>query len=253
MPVALTIAGLDPSGGAGIIADIRTFAAFGCYPTAAVTSITFQNSGKLFGAVHQKPKDVRAQVLAVAQEHRIAALKLGMLPTPEIISEIAELVRSGSLVTGNRLGLPAPVLDPVMRSSSGYELTTAGSIKVMAGELFRLARLVTPNIAEAECLAGIHISDEATMREGAAQLRGMGAPAVLIKGGHLIGEPMDVLDDGGDVTVFRGRRIHSAMRGTGCCLSAAIAACLACGLGLKEAVESAREFTARAIENAGVY
>lgn len=239
-PVVLAIAGFDPSGGAGIIADVRVFLHFDCRPLAAVTSITFQNSEAMFGAIHESAESVRAQVLPVIQETKPDALKIGMIPTAEIIVEVARLIRE--------YDLPAPVIDPVMRSSSEYELVEAPAIEALQLELIPLARLITPNIPEAEMLTGMRIEDEQGMRDAAQKLREMGARAVLIKGGHLNQQAeggtrhvIDVLDDEGQVTGFRDEWIDALpLRGTGCLLSSAIA----CGLGnqvpLSKAVHDAR-------------
>ena len=263
LPVVLTVAGFDPSGGAGIIADIKTLMSFGCRPVAAISSLTFQNSRGVFGAVHENAKSLRAQILPMVEEFRIAAFKTGMLPTPGIVLEVAHLIRERNL--------PAPVIDPVLRSSSGYELMETDAIDVLIDKLMPLARLITPNIPEAEKLTDLRIEDEAGMRAAACKLREMGARAVLIKGGHLEErsevsdqrsevrsqkteqgfQAIDVLDDEGQVTVFRGEWIDAApVRGTGCMLSASIAACLAQNVELTESVKLAKQFVANAIRNA---
>jgi len=149
-PAVLTIAGFDPSGGAGIIADVKTFQAFGCRPLAAVTSLTFQNSRGVFGAIHQSAESLRAQVLPIIEEVRIAAVKIGMLPTSEIVLAVVRLVREQNL--------PAPVVDPVLRSSSGDELMAEAAIEIMLSELTSLSRVITPNIPEAETLTGLKIT-----------------------------------------------------------------------------------------------
>src|SRR3954451_24816282 len=151
LPVALTIAGLDPSGGAGVIADVKTFTALGCFSTAAITSLTFQNTLGVFGAAHQTAETVRAQILPVVEDFRVAAAKTGMLPTREIILEVARLFREAAL--------PAPVVDPVVRSTSGYDLIDDEALLALLAELVPLARLVTPNIPEAECIPGLKIEE----------------------------------------------------------------------------------------------
>ncbi|MFN2576264.1 MAG: bifunctional hydroxymethylpyrimidine kinase/phosphomethylpyrimidine kinase [Pyrinomonadaceae bacterium] len=253
--VVLAVAGFDPSGGAGIIADVRTILSFGCRPVAALTSLTFQNSKGMFGAIHQTAQSVRAQVLPVIEENPVAAVKLGMLPTAEIVLEMARMIINGNL--------PAPVLDPVMRSSSGYELMDQDAIAVLRRELVPLARLITPNIPEAEALAGIKIQDEEGMRAAARKLRELGARAVLIKGGHLNHQSevdsqkaeerraTDLLADEDEMTVYRGDWIDAPLvRGTGCMMSSAIAACLAQGITLREAVRLAKKVVAGAIRYA---
>ena len=253
-PAVLTIAGFDPSGGAGIIADVKTFQAFGCRPLAAVTSLTFQNSRGVFGAIHQSAESLRAQVLPIIEEVRIAAVKIGMLPTSEIVLAVVRVVREQNL--------PAPVVDPVLQSSSGDELMAEAAIEIMLSELTSLSRVITPNIPEAETLTGLKITDEDEMCEAAGKLREMGARAVLVKGGHLIErsddlvpdtkrQAIDVLDDRGQITVFRGEWIDSPpVRGTGCMLSSAIAACLAQRMPLGESVRAAKQFVADAIRYA---
>jgi hydroxymethylpyrimidine kinase/phosphomethylpyrimidine kinase len=243
-PVALTIAGFDPSGGAGIVADVKTFTAFGCFAAAAITSLTFQNTSGVFGAAHQSAETLRAQVLAVVEDFPVAGAKTGMLPTREIIEEAARLFRETAL--------PAPVVDPVIRSTSGYDLIDAAALDALKHELLPLARLVTPNLPEAEALTGLEINDEQGMVSAARALLEAGARAVLVKGGHLSGEAVDVLlDDSGEVKTFVAERIETAStHGTGCTLSAAIAACLARGMSLEESVGTAKRFVTEAIRRA---
>lgn len=243
MPVALTIAGFDPSGGAGVVADVKTFTAFGCFATAAVTSLTFQNTTGVFGATHQTAADVRAQVLPVVADFTVAGMKTGMLPTREVISEVARLLRETTL------GEIGAVVDPVVRSTSGFDLIDDDALAALKSELLPLARVVTPNLPEAERLTGLEIKTETDMRRAAALLREMGARAVLVKGGHLSGdEAIDLLDDGGHVELFRAPRIETdSTHGTGCTLAAAIAACLARGMNLGDAVGAAKRFVTEAI------
>lgn len=242
-PVALTVAGFDPSGGAGVVADVKTFTAFGCFATAAVTSLTYQNTTGVFGAAHQTAEAVRRQVLPVVEDFRVAALKTGMLPTREVIGEVARLVREAPL--------PAPVVDPVVRSTSGFDLIDDEALRALVNELLPLARLVTPNIPEAERITGLAIRDEGEMRLAAARMRELGAPAVLIKGGHLTADALDLLDEGESISLFRAERVETtSTHGTGCTLAAAIAACLARGLPLAESVGAAKRFVTEAIRRA---
>ena len=255
-PLALTIAGFDPSGGAGIIADIKTFTAFDCFAVAAITSLTFQNTIGVFGAAHQTAEIVRAQVMPVLEDFTVASAKTGMLPTREVILEVARLFRETKL--------PAPVVDPVVRSTSGYDLIDRDALSALVTQLMPLARLVTPNIPEAERITGLSIEDEEGMRRAARAIREMGARAVLVKGGHLkdkteaenrkaegaLSSP-DILDDEGRVTLFQGEWIETtSTHGTGCTLSAAIAACLGHGFSLEKAIETAKRFVADAIRYA---
>ena len=244
-PVALTIAGFDPSGGAGVVADIKTFTSFGCFAAAAVTSLTFQNTAGVFGVANQSAETVRRQVLPVVEDLRVKGLKTGMLPTREIISEVARLVRVTSL------GETSPVVDPVVRSTSGHDLIDDDALDALKRELLPLARLATPNVPEAERITGMKITNEEGMRRAAVLMRGMGARAVLVKGGHLAGDALDLLDDGGRVQLFRAPRIETdSTHGTGCTLAAATAACLARGLSLVEAVDAAKRFVTAAIRRA---
>ena len=257
LPIALSIAGLDPSGGAGVLADVRTFAAFGCFPTAVITSITFQNTIGVSGAVHQSAATVREQVLPIVADFSIAGVKTGMLPTREVIIEVARLFRETNL--------PAPVVDPVMRATSGDDLINDDAVASLVSDLFPQAAVVTPNIPEAERLTGLAIVDEQSMREAARMIRESGARAVLVKGGHMLSsrqtanaraqhsdaEAIDVLDENGKVTVFRAELIRGGeIHGSGCTLSAAIAACLARGMSLQEAVGTAKQFITAAIKDA---
>ena len=242
-PVALTIAGFDPSGGAGVVADLKTFTAFGCFATAAVTSLTFQNTTGVFGAADQTPETVRAQVVAVVEDFRVAAVKTGMLPTREIIAEVARLVHERDL--------PAPVVDPVVRSTSGYDLIDDDALDALKSQLLPLACVLTPNIPEAERLTGLRIADEEGMLKAARALREMGARAVLIKGGHLASDALDLLDNDGRVSLFRAARIETtSTHGTGCTLAAAIAACMARGMNLEAAIGAAKRFVTDAIRHA---
>jgi len=260
--LALTIAGFDPSGGAGVLADVRTFSAFGLQGAAAITSLTFQIPSQVFGASHQSPEVVRAQVEPLLADYTIVCAKTGMLPTREVVIEVARLFRETDL--------PRPVVDPVILSSSGQRLMDEDALAVLVAELFPLARLVTPNIPEAETLTGIKITSEADMRSAAAAIREMNARAVLIKGGHLGAqasclpssqkeargtaavpvEAIDVLDDEGQVSVFREQRIVGAeLHGSGCILSAAIAAGLGKGMSLEDSVGAAKSFVLAALQN----
>lgn len=241
--VALTVAGLDPSGGAGVIADVKTFTAFGCFPAAVVTSLTFQNTTGVYGAVHQSGESVRSQLLPVVEDYEVAGMKTGMLPTREVIIEVVRMLRE--------TGLPKPVVDPVVRSTSGHDLIDDDALRALRDELLPLARVVTPNLAEAERLTGLVVRGEEGMRRAARALREMGASAVLVKGGHLPGDALDVLDDGYTVKTFSSERIETeSTHGTGCTLAAGIAACLARGASLEEAVASAKDYVTEAIRRA---
>jgi hydroxymethylpyrimidine kinase/phosphomethylpyrimidine kinase len=221
-----------------------------------MTSLTFQNSERFEGAIHQSAESLRAQILPVVKEFRLAAVKIGMLPTRELVLEVVRLL--------GETNMPAPIVDPVLRSSSGHELMQPEARDAWLTELMPLARLITPNIPEAEALTGIGIANESDMRAAASKLRERGARAVLIKGGHLeqrsevrgrrsetADQAIDLLDEDGTVTVFRGEWIDKPpVRGTGCMLSAAIAAGLAQGRNLTESVAAAKQFVADMIRHA---
>lgn len=271
-PVCLTIAGVDSSGGAGIIADIKTFSAFGCFATAAIASLTFQNTQGVYGAANQTAETVRAQVLPVLDDMEVAALKTGMLPTREIIEEVARIVAERDLKNF--------VVDPVVRSTSGFDLIDDAALKSLIEKLFPLATVVTPNIPEAERIAGMKIENFHEVEKAARKIQSLGARNVLIKGGHLplwdlsnedtrdkiTGEltkkPREYPDANKRIVndfLFMGRHLYiawaeyietTATHGTGCTLAAAIAANLALGKSLTEAVETAKRFVTEAIRTA---
>jgi hydroxymethylpyrimidine kinase/phosphomethylpyrimidine kinase len=249
--VCLTIAGLDPSGGAGIIADLKTFAAFGCYGAAAVTSITYQNTVGVFGAFAESGERVRGQVEPILDDFEVDALKTGMLPSAEVIGEVADLIRSR--------GLRNVVVDPVVRSTSGFDLIDDEALRSLVEVLFPLAVLITPNLPETERITGLSVGSVDDVRKAADVLRKMGARDVLIKGGHAFhdGEVSgrrsadDFLFIGGAEVVISGDYIDTtATHGTGCTLSAAIAAGLAEGLELETAVRAAKKYVTEAIRTA---
>ncbi|MGI8788702.1 MAG: bifunctional hydroxymethylpyrimidine kinase/phosphomethylpyrimidine kinase [Pyrinomonadaceae bacterium] len=264
--VCLTIAGLDPSGGAGIIADIKTFTAFGCFATSAITSITFQNTMGVFGAAHQTAEIVRRQIAPVIEDYEVAALKTGMLPTREIIEETARIVRENKLKNF--------VVDPVVRSTSGFDLITDAALQSLVKNLFPLADLVTPNLPEAERITNSKIENEDDIKRAAQTMRNLGAKNVLIKGGHLSNaecgmrnaewkgnkdrkpktverKAIDYLFIGDHLHIYEADFIETnRTHGTGCALAAAITANLALGKNLIEAVEAAKKFVTQAIRAA---
>jgi hydroxymethylpyrimidine kinase/phosphomethylpyrimidine kinase len=197
----------------------------------------------VFGALNQTAGAVRAQVLPVVEDFEVACAKTGMLPSREVIEEVARLFRETSL--------PAPVVDPVVRSTSGFDLIDDDALRSLVRELLPTARVVTPNIPEAERITGLRITNEDGMREAARLMRDMGARAVLVKGGHLETEAVDLLDDGGSIQAFRAARIETtSTHGTGCTLAAAIAAGLGHGLSLEASVAAAKRFVTSAILHA---
>ena len=242
--VCLTIAGLDPSGGAGVIADIKTFSAFGCFAAAAVSSVTFQNTTGVFGSVNQDAASIRGQITAVMDDLPAAAVKTGMLPTREVIEETAELMK--------RYAVGRLVVDPVVRSTSGYDLIDQHALQALIERLFPLSLVVTPNLPEAERITGTKIRSHREMESAARSMLSMGAANVLMKGGHGIesdGKARDFLfSAGGAVDVFEADMIETtATHGTGCTLAAAITANLALGRDLAQSVSIAKEFVTEAI------
>jgi len=237
----MTIAGFDPSGGAGILADIKAISAMGGFGVAAITSLTFQNTLEVYGAAHQSRETVRRQIEPLLADFRIAAVKTGMLPTAGIIEEVAAIIAAQ--------GLAPCVLDPVVRSTSGYDLIDDHALAALVEQLFPLATVMTPNVAEAERLTGIRISDVDGMQQAAAAIRAMGARAVLVKGGDLICETAtDLLLDDDGMRLYTAERVRSSStHGTGCTLAAAMATLLANGSSLAGAVEQAKRYIVEAI------
>lgn len=244
LPVALTIAGSDSGGGAGIQADLKTFHAYGVYGTSAVTAITAQDTRGVH-AVHPVPLDVvRRQIEVVAGDLAPAAVKTGMLATAELVKGVAAAARE--------LGLRNLVVDPVMVATSGHRLLDEDAVSAILELLLPLAAVVTPNLDEARLLTGSEIRGEADMRRVAERLVERGAGAALVKGGHLEGaEVIDVLVDEEGTRSWRRPKVETrSTHGTGCTLSAAIAAGLAHGRPLREAVDDALGFAHRAIVEA---
>lgn len=245
--ICLTIAGLDPSGGAGIIADLKTFAAFGCYGAAAVSSITFQNTREVFGSESQSSASMRGQLDPIFDDLIVDSAKTGMLPTEEVIRETAAILKERKFTN--------LIVDPVVRSTSGFDLIDDAALRSLINELFPLAIVVTPNIPEAERIAGITINNEADIEKAGKQILSMGAAAVLIKGGHMESERMrDLLFTRGSTEVFDGEFIDSkATHGTGCTLAAAITACVANGKTLSDAIRIAKKFVAEGIRTSPMF
>jgi hydroxymethylpyrimidine/phosphomethylpyrimidine kinase len=245
MKTVLVIAGFDPSGGAGVLADVKTIAAMGCYATAAVTSLTFQNTQGVFGAAHQSADTLAAQIDPIFDDFEVAAVKTGMLPTAETIDATVRALSS-------RSGRPV-VVDPVVRSTSGFDLVDRAALDALVTRLLPLATVVTPNTAEAERITGEPVTNEAEMERAARAIVRMGARAALVTGGHLDlgGMAVDVLYDGNALHTFSDRRIDTtSTHGTGCTLASAIAAGLALGRPLAVAVASAKTYVANAIRRA---
>ena len=241
MPVALTIAGSDPSGGAGIQADLKTFHQFGVYGEAAVTLITVQNSQGVERVEYLAADLVAAQVRAVVEDIPPAAAKTGALGTREVIEAVAEIAAE--------FRFPL-VIDPVLFSKNGTALLAPDALEAFQTRLLCQAFLLTPNLQEAATLSGLAVCDASGMRRAAEKLAFMGARSVLVKGGHLAGDAVDVLFSDGQWLEFPAPRIATRhTHGTGCTFSAAITASLAAGNDLRASVAKAKQYISDAIRN----
>lgn len=240
----LTVAGSDSGGGAGIEADLKTIAAHGCYGMAAITSVTAQNTVGVFGIHDVPPEEVARQIDVVLEDIGADAVKTGMLSSPGIVEAVAAAL-------GRHPG-PKLVVDPVMVAKSGDALLREEARDALKTRLLPLAHVVTPNIPEAEVLAGIPVRSQADVEEAARRILALGPAYVLMKGGHLEGpEATDWLSDGSQSWVFSAPRIDTKnTHGTGCTFSAAIASRLALGDAAPEAVREAKAYLTGAIENA---
>ena len=239
-PILLTIAGFDPSCGAGTVADLKTFAAHGCYGVAAITSLTVQNTQSV-EAVHNTPSaELREQLEILAKDCEIAAVKIGML------GNRGNAVVIGEFLDAHKFAIV--VHDPVMKSSSGTELLDAGGVKYIGTELLKRASVITPNVEEAQVLTSLEIKDIAAMEAAARKLVEMGARAVIVKGGHME-RAVDVVFDGSEMVQLGGDKLKfENTHGTGCTFASALTAQLAAGRGLVEAATLAKAYVTKAIE-----
>jgi hydroxymethylpyrimidine/phosphomethylpyrimidine kinase len=244
MRTALTIAGSDSGAGAGIQADLKTFAAHGVYGTSAVTAVTAQNTRGVASWEPVAPSLVRAQIDAVVGDIGADAVKLGMLATAEIVAAVVEALKAWTP--------PNVVVDPVMIAKGGDRLLDEAAVQTIRTSLLPLAQVVTPNVPEAQVLSGRSIGSLEDMREAGRRILEMGARVVLVKGGHLEGaESVDVAVTADETFELRGRRIQTAStHGTGCTLASAIAANLARGMKMRDALSRAREYVEGAILHA---
>jgi len=246
MRQAITIAGFDPSGGAGVLADVKTMHAHGVYAAAVITAITVQNTREVSDAVELPPSLVCAQAQALFDDFDIAAVKTGMLSSGEMVEAISDLLQT-------RAAQIPIVVDPVMRSESGFPLLEDG-VGTLRTRLLPHARVVTPNLPEAQELAGGTIRSLDDMRAAAERIAGLGASAVVIKGGHAAFAPaVDVLFENGETRVFEPKSPVEKMKnvhGTGCTFASAIAALLAEGRSVREAVQSAKRYVEAVIASA---
>lgn len=239
---ALTIAGSDSGAGAGIQADLKTFAAHGVYGSSALTAITAQNTVGVSAVLALTPKLVAAQIDAVMSDIGAHAVKTGMLANAAIIAMAAQKIRQHRLKN--------LVVDPVMVATSGDLLIETSAVAALRGKLIPLASVVTPNIPEAEVLAGMKLGNREAIKEAAQRIVKLGAQAVLIKGGHLKGPAEDLFYDGKSFTILTAPRLRTKnTHGTGCTLSAAIAANLAKGQNLETAVANAKRYITGALRH----
>jgi len=242
IPVALTIAGSDPSGGAGIQADLKTFHQFGVYGESAVTLITVQNSCGVKRIEYLAAELVAAQIRAVIEDIPPAAAKTGALGTRDVIEAVAGVAAEFQFPL---------IVDPVLLSKNGQALLTPDAVEAFKTKLLPRAFLITPNLHEAASLTGLAVRDPAGMKLAAEKLAVLGPRAVLVKGGHLTVEPTDVLFYDGKWLEFTAPRIETRhTHGTGCTFSAAITALLAAGHDLEPAIEKAKQFITEAIRTA---
>ncbi|HMG34647.1 MAG TPA: bifunctional hydroxymethylpyrimidine kinase/phosphomethylpyrimidine kinase [Blastocatellia bacterium] len=237
----MTVAGYDPSGGAGVLADVRTIADMGCYGIAAITSVTFQNTRHVQGASHLHQDAVSGQMRALLDDFEVAAIKTGMLPTASIVEEVALLVAQKKV--------PILVVDPVIVSSSGYQLIEADALEAMKELLLPLATVVTPNHQEAAALTGMKVGEQHEAELAGSRLRQTGARAVLITGGDASAK--DVLLDCAGTVIYSGEFVESTnTHGTGCTFSSALACLLARSVSLRDAVTQAKRYVEIAIRSA---
>lgn len=243
MKHVLSIAGTDPSGGAGAMADCKTFCAHGCYAMNVITAVVAQNTQGVRDYMDVPPALIRAQLQCVFDDISVDAVKIGMVSSMDTIRVIADV-----------LGECKPsvvVVDPVMVATSGHRLLDPRAEQTLRQLLLPLATVVTPNIPEAEVLAGKEIKSLADMEEAAKTIAAFGPDAVLVKGGHRAEDATDILYDGGKMYYFQGKRVHStSTHGTGCSLSSAIASNLANGMTLPEAVDAAKKYVFEGIFHA---
>jgi hydroxymethylpyrimidine/phosphomethylpyrimidine kinase len=242
-PVALTVAGSDPSGGAGIQADLKTFAAHGVYGTSVVAALTAQSTQGVSRTLPVEPSMVAAQIAALAEDFALAAVKTGMLGTAAVVDAVVESLR--------RFGAPNLVMDPIVRSSSGAELLETAGVDLLRTRLLPMTALVTPNWVEAEALTGVRIASAGDAYLAGRALLDLGARAVLVTGGHGPGDDIvDVLVTSDGVSEFRTARIPGrATHGTGCAFSAALTSHLAHGRPLDDAIPLAQAWVGEAVRH----
>ena len=243
VPVALTIAGSDSSGGAGIQSDLKTFASLGVYGVSVITAVTAQNTQKVTG-IHDIPEDmVTRQIRAVTSDIQVDTIKTGMLSSSGIIKTVASELKD--------LQIKSLVVDPVMVAKSGDILLKEDAVESLCAKLLPLATVVTPNLPEAEVLCGIKIENSESAEEAARRIIALGAKSVVIKGGHLPGDPVDLYYDGFEFHRLQAQRVDTRnTHGTGCTFASAIAAGLSKGMEQLQAITAAKEYVTEAMKYA---
>lgn len=242
--VVLAIAGFDPSAGAGVLADIKTISAFGCYGLGVVTSLTMQNTREVLATHHQSGETIKGQLAALFEDFEIAALKTGMIPTVEAVQAVVSALRTNPV--------SHIVVDPVARSTSGSDLIDDDALAASVELLFPLASLVTPNWEEAWRITGIKVCDETSAEQAARSILASGARAVLIKGGDVDAvSATDLLVDAAGSVFYRAPKAQSRnTHGTGCTFASAVACMLARGATVRESIAIAKDYIRRAISTA---
>lgn len=239
----LSIAGSDPSGGAGVEADLKMFCLLGVYGTCVITSVTAQNTLGVQRTYHLPADLVGDQIESVVSDIKVDVIKTGMLGTRDILDVVCHKIREHNLVN--------LVVDPVLKAKDGSILLEEDAVKLLKSELLPLASVVTPNLEEAEALSGLKIHDVENMKKAARLIHELGCKWVLLKGGHLKKDAVDVLFDGAQFYEYRAQRTNGLnVHGTGCILSAAIAAEIAKGAGIPEGVAKAKDFVSSTIAHA---
>lgn len=245
MKTALTIAGSDPTGGAGLQEDLKVFHHFGVYGLSAVSALTAQNTFRVDAVLRVEGNFLEEQLNTLLSDIRPDALKTGMLFSKDAIRSVAKIIRGYDLQN--------LVIDPVTISSTGTSLIEDGALEILKNELFPLSKVITPNIYEASALSGINVENENDMEKAAAMIKELGMETVIITGGHLKEDTLDLIYDGKRFHYIGGKKIRGEFHGTGCAFSAAITALLAKGTPVIEAVKKAKEFIDLAIKNAHAF
>lgn len=239
MKVCLSIAGSDPSSGAGVQQDLKTFTHFGIYGVCVITAITAQNTKGVEVVYTSPPGIVEDQLESLLSDIKVNAVKTGMLCNSEVVKVISEELR--------KFKIPNLIVDPVMVSKNGKRLLTDDGVEMLRKELLKLTTLITPNILEASILSEVNIKSLKDMERAAVEIYKSGPKYVLIKGGHLKGKPIDILYNGRDFKEFRGERINKEVHGIGCALSSAITASLALGMDIEQAIKKSKDYITKAI------